>query len=148
MPFPFQFHKRRSEIAPFLHFSTLCANRKSEIGNHWVISDFWFPITPLPVHPRAEKMEQSARPPGRATCTHVHVYIVCCFHGLLILKAGYLFICLFIYLLIHLFIHLFDSLFVYFVIGFYVFVPAALPVHEHVRAFYMYVYIACCFLGY
>ena len=68
LPFPFQFHKRKSEIAPFLHFSTLRANRKSEIGNHWVISDFWFPITPLQVHPRAKKMEQSARPRRQKRC--------------------------------------------------------------------------------
>ena len=125
MQFPFQFHKRKSEIAPFLHFSMLRANRKSEIGNHWVISDFWFPITPLQVHPRAEKMEQSARSPAALP---VRVYMYKCIHCLLFSwainsKSGlfiYLFIHLFIYLSIHIFIYLFDSLFVYSVIGLFI----------------------------
>ena len=94
MQFPFQFHKRKLEIAPFLHFSTLRANRKSEIGNHWVISDFWFPITPMQVHPRAEKMEQSARPRYLYACTCILSLL---FSWAINSKSG-LFIYLFIYL--------------------------------------------------
>ena len=72
LQYPFQFYKRKSEIVPFLHFSTLHANRKSEIGNTWVIliSDFrllHYRYTP------AEKMEQSARPPA-ALPVRVYMY--------------------------------------------------------------------------
>ena len=58
----------------------------------------------------------------------------------------YLFIDLSIYLSIFLFIYLTLYLFILLLVSFFVFVPAALPVH--VRTLYMYVYIACCLLGY
>ena len=97
LQFQFQFNKWKSEIAPFLHFSTLRAHRKSEIGNHWVNSDFWFPITPLQVHPRAEKMEQSARPPAALpirvyTCTSSPVLWDINFKSFVFLLFIYLFI--------------------------------------------------------
>ena len=132
MQFPFQFHKIKSEIAPFLHFSTLRANRKSEIGNHWVISDFWFPITPLQVHPPRLEDGTVRSSPGRDTSTRVHVYIVCCFHGLWILKAGYLFMYLFIDPSIYSSILLFISLFCYWFL--YLFLS---------RPLYLYMYVHC-----
>ena len=133
MPFPFQFHKRKSEIAQFLHFSTLRANRKSEIGNHWVISDFWFPITPLQVHPRAEKMEQSARPPA-ALPVRMYTCIHCLLFSWAINSKSGLFICLIIYPSIYSSIWLFICLFCYWFI--YLFLSRPLYL-------YMYMYVHC-----
>ena len=107
MQFPIQFHKRKSEIAPFLHFSTL---------RHWVISDFrllHYRDTP------ALRRWNSPLVPRRLYLyiyTRVHRLL---FYGIIIFKFWsffYLFIYLFIYLLLfnYLFVYLFVSLFVFF----------------------------------
>ena len=128
-------------LAPFLHFSTLRANRKSEIGNHWVISDFrllHYRFTPA-LGRWNSPLVQAVLPVRVCTssCICMHCLL---FYWLLLLKAGLLFIYLSIYLsiylLIYLFVSLFGCLFLYFFLSF-------------CRAtFTYYVYIACCFMGY
>ena len=146
LQFPFQFHKRKSVIAPFLHFSTLFANRKLEITEWFLISDL------RSLHYRYTSTLRRWNSPLVQAVLPVRVctssYI--CIHCLLFLRAIdfkiwsfiYLFIRLLIYLCIYLSINLFICLFIYLVFCFLVFCfcPG--------RATFTYVYVACCFMGY